>query len=89
METKRLKLFVRLTFVLLNLSCIAGIIELYAKIFPIFHTKLFNVFDLNILRFNDIIVAVPVWPVMLLIVTIFICLVCTRLLYKSVCSKIV
>lgn len=87
MEAKKLKRLVKLTFLIVNLCCVFGIIEFFSEIFLIPHTRLFTL--LHISGMKDFLVAFPVQPVIGLIVSILLCLVFTRLLYKAVCSKIV
>lgn len=87
MEPKKLKRLVKLAFVFLNLSCIAGIAGFFLEIFSIPHTKLYTLFHLSGMK--EVLVAFPVKPVIGLIVTISLFMVFSRLLYKSVCSKIV
>jgi hypothetical protein len=90
MDIKKIKRLVRLAFLLINISFIGGIIELYLVIFPGLN-NMFSIFTVNIAYLDTVknmIVAVPAWPFVLMIVTIVLYLCLARYLYKYVCTKI-
>jgi hypothetical protein len=90
MDTIKIKRLVRLAFLLFSVSVIGGIIELYVLIFPGLD-KLFNIFTLNLAdlsQLGTILSAVPVWPAVLMVLTIALCIYFARYLYKLVCVKI-
>lgn len=87
METKTLKTLVRITFLLLSLSCATAIVEFYTEIFPALKTGYhFNLLHLS--GIADIPSGMPVKPVVLMIVTIILCMVFIKILYRAVISKI-
>ena len=86
MEGKKIKKLVRVAFVIINLNCMAVIFFLFYRLFPSLNTKLCNVYHIG--GILDIILKIPVWPMMLLILTIFLCMACTKYLYRCISSKI-
>lgn len=86
METKKTKRLVRLTFLLVNLSCIVGIAGFFIDIFMAPHKASYKLFHFGGI---NVYVPFPVEPVIGIIVTAALFLVFSKLLYKSVCSKIV
>ena len=86
MDSKRMLKLIRLFFLIFNLSCIASIIQIYFRIFGGLHYKLFNVFQ--IMKYDNILIAIPAIPMILMIITISIFLICTRYIHKLIITKI-
>lgn len=90
MDAIKIKKLLRLAFILVDISFIGGIIDLYVIIFPGLN-NLFSIFTLNVSDLgsaNSIIDSVPVWPFILMVVTIFLFLCFAVYLYKYVWLKI-
>jgi hypothetical protein len=71
----------------LSLSCATAIVEYYAEIFPALEIG----HQLNLLHLNgivDITSAIPVKPVVTLIVTIALCMAFIKILYRALAAKI-
>lgn len=86
MDIKKKKVLVKVILILLHLCFISVVIDIGGLIFSSLHTKLFDPYYLNIFHINGLnfTIYIPTWPVMILIGTLVLYLICLRFLFKFI-----